>query len=978
MADRLSECGVTRRELEVLVALGEHLTNAEIAARFFVSERTVESHVSSLLRKLQVSDRRELAHLVPPSPGVGRLDVRSSMPSGTLTFLFTDVEDSTALWEQFPRLMPQVLARHDGIVQDEISRHAGVVFAAEGDGFAAVFTSASAGAAGAVGAQQALAAEAWPAAVIVRVRMGLHSGTAMERDGNFFGGVVNRAARICASGRGGQTIVSAATAGLVADDRWTLVDLGAHRLKGLERPERLYRLDAPGLPSVDLPLRVGRERAGNLPHVRTPLLARDQQLEDLAQLLRDRWLVTVTGPGGVGKTRFAVAAAQACADRFVDGTWLVELGELVASDDVVPAVTTTMGLQPGAGRDPAVATAAALAGQRALLVLDNCEHVIDGVVDLVRAIASQCPDVTVLTTSREPLGIDDEQQFRLHPLGVDSDGRISEAGRLFCERAARVLGDFHPSTDEIAMVNDLCRRLDGLPLAIELAVARLPAMNLSELRDHLDDRFRLLTRRRGAVARQRSLRATVAWSYDLLTPIEQRFFDRLSVFSAEFGFGAAQAVGATPLVGVVEDLLGSLVDKSLLTTTRGPLGTRFRQLETLRQYGKQRLEVRDETIDARRQHLAYYVTWTETSNAGIRRPDELHWHQAFLAEWSNLRTALRWACELDDGDSACRLLTNVLWWANSRLRLETAGWCDAVLALPSTTDHPLRPIILAGGALFAHKRDDRQTEDRFLALARDEEDRLGPANEPWVPAAALNQWPGGPNAAVADAAALLRRADATGDAFWELTARLEEAFLLATLIRNSEGSPEGEKSRLTKIRETLDLAEAFGQPTGVATASTALGMALRKSEPTEALRLLERSLDLAAPLDVDISTAARHELASHYTQLGRPLDAVALTRPAFARHVRAGAWHEVWSAIVSLSPALADLGHTRPAATALGLLRSQTSDPAESYPDLAALERQLRAKLGAPELDRIVNEGTRISISQAADLLQAAMDELVV
>jgi hypothetical protein len=230
---------------------------------------------------------------------------------------------------------------------------------------------------------------------------------------------------------------------------------------------------------------------------------------------------------------------------------------------------------------------------------------------------------------------------------------------------------------------------------------------------------------------------------------------------------------------------------------------------------------------------------------------------------------------------------------------------------------------------------------------------------------------------VADAALLLRRADASGDAFWELTARLEEAFLLATLITNNQGSPEGEASRLAKIRETLDLAERFGQPSGVATASTALGMALRKSEPAEALRLLERSLDLSAPLDVDISTAARHELASHYTQLGRPLDAVALTRPALARHVRSGAWHEVWSAIAHLAPALADLGHARLAATALGLLRSQTSDPAESYPDLAALERQLRAKLGAPELDRIVNEGTHISISHAADLLEAAMDELV-
>jgi predicted ATPase/class 3 adenylate cyclase len=975
MADRLAEAGVTRRELEVLVALSEHLTNVEIAARLYVSERTVESYVSSLRRKLRASDQRELARWAPPLGGIRQLDERTSMPSGTLTFLFTDIEASTVLWEQFPRLMPEVLARHDGLLQGVISEHGGAVFAAEGDGFATVFTSASAGAAAAVDAQRALIAEAWPPAVSIRVRMGLHSGTATERDGNYFGGVVNRAARVCASGRGGQIIVSATTAGLLSNDPWTLVDLGAHRLKGLERPERLYRLDAEVLPSVDLPLRVGREPAGNLPHGRSDLLGRDQQLEKLAQLLRDRWLVTVTGPGGVGKTRLAIAAAHRCTGRFVDGTWLIELGELLGSDEVAPAVATTLRLQPRAGLDPAVATATALAGQRTLLVLDNCEHVIDGVVDLVLAIKAQCPDVSVLTTSREVLGLDEEQQLRLHPLGVDSTHGISQAGRLFCERAARVLGDFDPSTHEIGIVNDICRQLDGLPLAIELAAARLQAKSLSELRDHLDDRFRLLTRRRGTVARQRSLRATVAWSYDLLTPTEQRFLDRLSVFSGDFGFGGAEAVYGRSVVGMVEDLLGSLVDKSLLTTTRGPLGTRFREHETLRQYATERLEARGESTDAQRRHLAYYLAWTETSDAGIRGPDELHWHQAYVAEWSNLRTALRWACELDDSDSACRLLCKVLWWAVSRLRLETAGWCDAVLALPSTSDHPLKPIILAGGALFAHKRDDRKGEDHLLALAQDEEARLGPANEPWVPAAALNQWAGGPDAALTDAAVFLRRAEASGDTFWELAAKLEEAFLLATLIRNGERRSERESLYLAKIRETLDRAEAFAQPTGIATATTALGLALRRSEPTEALRLLERSLDLSAPLDVDISTSARHELASHYMQLGRPLDAIALVRPAFARYVRAGAWHEVWSAIAQLAPALAELGHPRVAATALGLLSAQSSYASEPYHELAGLAGQLRAELGALEVDRLVAEGAHTSISAVAHLVEAAIDE---
>ena len=553
MADPLAASGVTRKEAEVLAGLGEHLSNAEIAAQMYVSERTVETHVSSLLRKLGASNRRELGRLAaraggPPSMAGGG----TTGPSGTVTFLFTDVEDSTALWDRHPALMPEVLVRHDGALRQAIERHGGRIFTTAGDGFGAAFASAPEAVAAAVDAQRSLRSESWPGDLAVAVRMGLHSGTATERDGNYFGGVVNRAARIAASGRGGHILLSAATAGLVADEGWTIVDLGLHRLRGLERPERIVRLDAPALPVVALPVRASRERAGNLPHPSTRLIGRQDEMSQVVGMVRAHRLVTIAGTGGAGKTRLALATADAVADQFADGTWFVELGELHDAADIPSAVATTLALQPGPGTEGATSTVATLARQHALLLLDNCEHLIDGVVEFVTAIESRCDRIVVLATSREALGLGHEVRLNLHPLDVDGVG-TSDAVRLFRERATAVLGTFQPSDADIAAIDEICRRLDGLPLAIELATARLSTMSVAELLAHLDDRFQLLARRHGVIARQQSLRATVAWSYDLLTDVEQSFFDQLSVFGSDFGPGAARAVGGDPTVPV-EDL----------------------------------------------------------------------------------------------------------------------------------------------------------------------------------------------------------------------------------------------------------------------------------------------------------------------------------------------------------------------------------------------------------------------------------------
>ncbi len=276
----------------------------------------------------------------------------------------------------------------------------------------------------------------------------------------------------------------------------------------------------------------------------------------------------------------------------------------------------------------------------------------------------------------------------------------------------------------------------------------------------------------------------MAWSYDLLTDAEQSFFDELSVFGADFSADAARAVGGDTTVPV-EDLLMSLVDKSLLTATRGPLGTRFRQLETVRQYGEARLQGRGGMPASMRRQLDHYLAWTESAEAGIKGPDELRWHHGFAAEWPNVRNVFRWACTVDDGDAACRLVSATLWWATSRMRLEAERWCELALEVPSAADHPLRPVVLAGAALFAHTRGDEERDRLSLERARAEEQRLGAAASPWVAAAALNQWNGGPLAAMSDVAALRLRAEHGSDPFWQLTAELGEAMILSTLIRRS-------------------------------------------------------------------------------------------------------------------------------------------------------------------------------------------------
>ena len=352
------------------------------------------------------------------------------IPGGTVTFLFSDIEQSTALWDRSPAPMQTSLRRHDELLRSAFERSGGYIFATGGDGYGVAFRSATDAVEAAVAVQQAIVAEPWPTKAVIRVRIGLHTGTAEERDGDYFGAAVSRAARIAAAARATQIVASAATAALIADTRWACIDLGSHALKGLARPEPLYAVVAPGVDTVDLPLRTDRDVPGNLPDVRVSLIGRASELQRLERVIGKDQLVTLVGVGGVGKTVLALAAAQAASATFTDGAWLVELGELTSPDEVAPTFAAVLQLRLPSGGDVSQAIGAALGRQQRLLVLDNCEHVIDAVAQVVEAIVAHCPNVAILTTSRELLGLDGECAVAVGPLPADADDGPST--RLNC------------------------------------------------------------------------------------------------------------------------------------------------------------------------------------------------------------------------------------------------------------------------------------------------------------------------------------------------------------------------------------------------------------------------------------------------------------------------------------------------------------------------------------------------------------------
>ncbi len=513
------------------------------------------------------------------------------LPSGTVTFLFTDIEGSTRLWQQFPDAMGTALLRHHALLTASIERHGGYLFQLIGDACCAAFVVASDGLAAALEAQHALRTERWDGVDRLSVRMALHTGAAEVREGEFKSGeyvsgiTLSRVSRILSAGHGDQVLLSSITAELVRDHlprEVSLRDLGQHLLRDLAQPQRIFQLAAPGL-RIEFPaLRALHAPPHNLPIPLTSFIGREVELATIRDQLRLTRLLTLSGPGGSGKTRLSVQAASSVFGEFADGAWFVELAPVADATFLPSAVASTFGLREEGLRKPEEVLMDFLKDKHVLLVIDNCEHLVEAVAHLAHRLLARCPAITILTTTREALGIPGELIFPVRPLTMPEEGAIPlaeaegllqyESARLFIDRAVAVRPSFAVDRQNVSSIAEICIRLDGIPLAIELAAARAKLLSVQQILARLNDRFRLLTGgSRTAMPRQQTLRAAIDWSFDLLSAPERALLIRLSVFAGGCTLVAAEAVatgGEIELADVLE-LLSHLVNKSLVSTREG-------------------------------------------------------------------------------------------------------------------------------------------------------------------------------------------------------------------------------------------------------------------------------------------------------------------------------------------------------------------------------------------------------------------------
>ena len=615
----------------------------------------------------------------------------TDLPTGTITYLFTDVEGSTPLWQQHPGEMNNVMARHDSLMISAVETNGGTVVRprGEGDSIFAVFPRATDALGAAHAAQQLLSREKWPDGISINVRMALHTGESELRDHDYYGNVVNRCARIRSIAHGGQVLISEATAQLVQDDlsgEISLRELGSHRLKDLQRPEQIFQLIHPDLPADFPELKSLDAQPHNLPVQLTSFVGRDQEIEEVSGLLATSRLVTLAGAGGSGKTRLSQEIGASIIEDYPGGVWFIGLAALSDPKMLRPHVADVFSV----GED---ALHGFLQEKTLLLILDNCEHVIVDAASLVQWLLS-CPGVSVIATSREALNLAGERTFQVPPLPIPADhvSQMMMAGcasvDLFLERAQAASPAFEMTLGNAASINQIVRTIDGIPLAIELAAARVKLLQPAEIASRLDECFKLL--KGGPVdtlPHHQTLESCIDWSYDMLDDEQQMLFRQLSVFRGGFTLPACVAVSAGDDEFEVLESLGQLVDKSLVRNTPAGEETRYHLLEPLRQYAAARI-TGDEVAEAEGRHARYFQDLAEQAAPELHGPHQLDWYARLTTEHDNLRAALAWGLQAGDVDLPQRTAAALFWfWIVRRHVAEGTEWFDRVLAVegpPST------------------------------------------------------------------------------------------------------------------------------------------------------------------------------------------------------------------------------------------------------------------------------------------------------
>ncbi len=818
------------------------------------------------------------------------------LPTGTITFLFTDIEGSTKLWERSATAMQRALTRHDEILTEAIEANDGHIFKKVGDAFCAAFSSAPAALEAVLTTQRALCGEPWEEGCEIRVRIALHTGSVEERGGDYYGPPLNRVARLMSAGHGGQVLLSLATQELVRDGLppgVELRDLGERRLKDLFRPEQVFQVSAPELPSSFPPLRTLDARRNNLPIQPTPLVGREREVAEVCERMRQEevHLLTLTGPGGTGKTRLGLqAAADLAVEDFEGGAFFVPLAAITDADLFFGEVAGALGIRES-GDTPLPTLLKEYLGRRELLlILDNFEQLL-GAAPLVSEILAAAPQVKVLVTSRVSLGLYGEHEYAVPSLSVPDPRHLPlvetlsqyEAVRLFIERAGAAKADFAITNENAPAIAEICARLDGLPLAIELAAARVKLLPPKALLNRLGNRLKLLTGgAKNLPARQRTLRGAIEWSHELLTQGEKTLFARLAVFSGGRTFEAIEAVcdaeGDLPVDSF--DGVSSLLDKSLLRREEGPQDEpRFAMLETIHEFAREKLEESGEAEEIKRLHAEYFLSFAEEAEPELEGPAQVEWMHKLEAEHSNLRAALSWAHETANAELGLRLGGTLWWfWSIRGYAVEGRRWLAEGMSRSQAVPANIRAKALLGlGELVLMQGEcEPATEslERSLLLYREVEDKRGEAyalfflgwvatlrgsldraNELFEQSVALSRENGTKRDIGFMLNGLASSIMACGD-YTHATTVYEESLTVSREAGDMQGisaitgnlgyllvcTGEHEKAELL-LRESLKMAQSLGDTHSIATCLGLLGMvALNGNDTGTARRLAEESL----------------------------------------------------------------------------------------------------------------------------------------
>jgi predicted ATPase/class 3 adenylate cyclase len=870
-------------------------------------------------------------------------------PSGVVTFLFTDIEGSTRRWEADAQAMRAALSEHDKVLRDAIEEHGGFLFSHTGDGVVAAFASPRSAVDAAVKAQLALE---------LPVRMGIATGEAELRDGDYFGTVLNRAARVMAAGHGGQILVADSTAGLLSGV--DLLNLGPRRLRDVPMPIGVFQVRAEGLRTEFPSLRALDSSLGNLRPATTSLIGRESEVGEIETAVKVHRLVTLTGVGGVGKTRLALEVAARLADQFPDGVWVFELAAVTDPASVPDAVAAVLGITQQLGKSMSDSVAAALAGRVRLLVIDNCEHVLDAAADLIVAILGQAATVTILATSREGLGLADEQLWPVPSLDVDA-GIDSAAVALFVERARSVAPRFSSAPEADEAVIEICRRLDGIPLAIELAASRMASMTASEVCDRLDQRFRLLVGSRRGLARHQTLRHAVAWSYDHLADAEKTLLERCSAFAGGFDLQSARAVIGSDDDFATLDLLDMLVRKSLLVADRSSGRTRYSMLETIRQFAEVQLVARGTAAEARTAHARHFAGREPDILALWDSPRQREAYEWFTAELANLRKAFRWAADHGDLDAGAAIATYVMFLGSAVESYEPIAWAEELIEPARAVDHPrLATLYVMASQCWMPGRIEEAVRysDAGQLVIGSGSGAIPYGTEGWLGSAYL--FIGQPERWVEWCRAQLARGSDTHT--------LTRTCLVMALT--VAGSAE---ETMVAANGLVAAAEATRNPYAISFASFVHGLAFRDADPRGALDVLRRGLVVARDSGNRFNeTQLTVALCRLEATCGDPLAALDYIRLAIRRYHDAGNTANMRVAQAELASLFCRLGRHQPAATIAGFAFSPLT---AALPEFSVTIADLRDLLGDQTYDLLARKGETMTTAAMATYAYDQIDQ---